>query len=203
MIARRETTRLTAFRFSAAPNQSSFHHYRDLVSQFPLSLTDHTDPAPTVVLRHPHPHLGALRHQGSALGEVRPPYGHVEAPAFPLRRLPGYRYSHLLSERSLGLGHAGVSPASSLFSRSTKETLNGSLSLRRYKWHQIEIGDVDRKPGYVQLFSPSRSMLTVANRRARSGFSFLPCADGLILHGKHLALDHQAHYPRLTPCTSI
>jgi len=34
-----------------------------------------------------------------------------------------------------------------------------------YRWHQIEIKEVDRKPC------------------ARSGFSFVPCPEGIILHG--------------------
>ncbi|GAA5949051.1 hypothetical protein JCM21900_003188 [Sporobolomyces salmonicolor] len=38
-------------------------------------------------------------------------------------------------------------------------------SLTDYRWHEIKFGAVDRKPG------------------ARSGFSFLPAADGIVLHG--------------------
>src|ERR1700689_5011017 len=54
-----------------------------------------------------------------------------------------------------------------------------------YKWRQIEFKDVDRKPSYVIHFSPSQCKydLWFMRQRARSGFSFLPTPDGIILHG--------------------
>jgi hypothetical protein len=46
------------------------------------------------------------------------------------------------------------------------------------KWKQIEYLDKDRAPGCVLP-----SVLDSAHPRPRSGFSFIPCPEGAILHG--------------------
>lgn len=57
-----------------------------------------------------------------------------------------------------------------------------------YKWHQIEISDVDRKPGCALALPRSSQPAADLARpyRARSGFSFLSCPEGLILHGQSI-----------------
>jgi len=51
-----------------------------------------------------------------------------------------------------------------------------------YKWRQIEFKDVDRKPSCVTIPS-SLIQLTIVQHSPRSGFSFLPTQDGILLHG--------------------
>ena len=51
------------------------------------------------------------------------------------------------------------------------------------KWKQIEYLDKDRSPAYVEN-TPLRTMMT--SLRPRSGFSFIPCPEGAILHGGYV-----------------
>ena len=54
------------------------------------------------------------------------------------------------------------------------------FDMNELKWKQIEYLDKDRAPGYVAV------LLTHgpgAHSRPRSGFSFIPCPEGAILHG--------------------
>ncbi|KAK4705245.1 hypothetical protein P7C70_g960, partial [Phenoliferia sp. Uapishka_3] len=109
----------------SAPNQSSFHHYRDL---WCFSIDTHSWERFDTKLR-PSARSG---HRMALWKHLIFLFGGFQD--------TGIRTSYL----------------SDLWVWDTLE----------YKWHQIEIKDVDRKPG------------------ARSGFSFLSCPEGLILHGK-------------------
>lgn len=108
----------------SAPNQSSFHHYRDL---WCFDITTHSWERFDTKLR-PSARSG--------------------------HRMALWKHWIFLFG---GFSDTGIrtSYLSDLWAWDTNE----------YRWHQIEISDVERKPG------------------ARSGFSFLPCAEGLILHG--------------------
>ncbi|KAL8290639.1 hypothetical protein RQP46_002897 [Phenoliferia psychrophenolica] len=108
----------------SAPNQSSFHHYRDL---WCFSIETHSWERFDTKLR-PSARSG---HRMATWKHLIFLFGGFQD--------TGIRTSYL----------------SDLWVWDTLE----------YKWHQIEISDVDRKPG------------------ARSGFSFLSCPEGIILHG--------------------
>ena len=55
------------------------------------------------------------------------------------------------------------------------------FDMQEYKWCQVEFKETELKPSFVSptLITLTRNSLT----SARSGFSFLPCTDGIILHG--------------------
>lgn len=173
--------------YTAAPNQSSFHHYRDLVSSSATwrDATRLKGPVLLVVLQHRHPLMGALRHETPSFCSVGPSNGHVEALDLQVEPPRGRRCS--LIRRFFaplvlfgGFQDTGIrtSYLSDLWVWDTLE----------YKWHQIEIADVDRKPGCVPSrfsFPAGRKTLTQDPPRARSGFSFLSCPEGIVLHGKH------------------
>src|SRR5258708_19132185 len=52
---------------------------------------------------------------------------------------------------------------------------------QEYKWTQVELKETNPRPSYVISHSFSRNLHDTD--RPRSGFSFLPCADGVVLHG--------------------
>ncbi|SGY45982.1 BQ5605_C001g00367 [Microbotryum silenes-dioicae] len=108
----------------SAPNQSSFHHYRDL---WCFDISTHTWERYDTKLR-PSARSG---HRMAMWKHLMFLFGGFQD--------TGIRTSYL--------GDLWV-----------WDTLN-------CRWHQIEIGQVDRKPG------------------PRSGFSFIPCPEGVILHG--------------------
>ncbi|EDR01442.1 uncharacterized protein LACBIDRAFT_310787 [Laccaria bicolor S238N-H82] len=55
------------------------------------------------------------------------------------------------------------------------------FDMQEYKWSQVEFKETELKPSFV---SPTPITFTCDSLlSARSGFSFLPCTDGIILHG--------------------
>jgi hypothetical protein len=56
------------------------------------------------------------------------------------------------------------------------------FDMQEYKWKQIVMKDNERKPSWV-FNLPSSTIFCLTAISPRSGFSFLPTPEGIILHG--------------------
>ena len=121
-----------------------------------------------------------------AMRAIGAPNGHLEALCRAFWRVRGPWYSKyvLVSARSTIVASAEPPIAQYLNDLWLFDT-------QEYKWHQIEFGVNDRKPSYVQTVPVVAFAYLVNIWRPRSGFSFLPVPEGVILHGNCLPIDHK------------